>query len=104
MEVPASLPAGTSRMPVAFWPGAAVAVPTVKLCARSPAKQKTVIASVQRRLLSFIAKQYKLNSSKGLKENLLKQARIQGAGLPWFLNESRSVKGRLSSFLLIAVC
>jgi hypothetical protein len=31
IDVAPSAPAGTSRKPVAFWPGAAVAVPTVKL-------------------------------------------------------------------------
>src|SRR5580765_1236272 len=56
MEVAASTPAGTSRMPVAFWPGAAVAVPTVKLfCASMEVEQKALNNNGQRSRLGFIA-------------------------------------------------
>src|SRR5579864_3612849 len=60
IEAAASTPAGTSRVPVAFCPGAAVAVPTVKVfCASMPAEQRTVINNRQKVRLSFIAEQYK---------------------------------------------
>jgi hypothetical protein len=56
----ASMPAGTSSVPVAFWPGAAAAVPTVKVfCAGMVAEQKTVANNKQKMRLSFIAEQYK---------------------------------------------
>src|SRR5262249_43256031 len=54
IEVAASTPAGTSRKPVAFCPGAAVALPTVKLaCAIAPAEP-----SAKRRATSEIIVRY----------------------------------------------
>src|SRR4029077_13168443 len=56
IDVAASTPAGTSRVPVAFWPGPAVAVPTVKLfCAGMPAEQSAIRDNKQTMRLSFIA-------------------------------------------------
>src|SRR5580765_6402322 len=56
IDVAASAPAGTSRVPVAYWPGPAVAVPTVKLfCAGMLAEQNAIRDNRQTMRLSFIA-------------------------------------------------
>src|ERR1041385_3480581 len=56
IDVAESTPAGTSRVPVAFCPGAAVAVPTLKLfCASRLAENKTLTNNEQAMRFSFMA-------------------------------------------------
>src|SRR6476646_4114673 len=56
IDVAASTPAGTSRVPVAFCPAEAVAVPTVKLfCAGMLAEQNAITDNRRTIRLSFMA-------------------------------------------------
>src|SRR4051812_49437907 len=56
IDVAASTPAGISRVPVVFCPGAAVAVPTVKLfCASTVAQQKATRENKHAMQWSFMA-------------------------------------------------
>jgi len=56
IEVAASTPAAISKVPVAFCPGAAVAVPTVKLfCAGAVAQQKAIENNKHAMRVSFMA-------------------------------------------------